>query len=312
MSAYLRLFTPINLVEERERFFAATSYQPQLRYDWSEATLAAVISENPTIKPLADALVAQDSTAIRAAAMTFFEIELRPADLALAEAIIKTLPKETNATAEQLASYLETILQQLEIDYNVILTDQAGFLCRPNHDDQTITISRHSDFNYIDVTAAAKHELVHVIRAVNGKANGITPELNYLPTEEGLACLLQDHYTVNGHNSLFQHAIEYYAAHLADTKSMREIYDWLRERGLNKDLAWQRGIRQKYGLRDTTQPGGILKSAMYFYHEQLLTKLKPEELLRLFVGKISQLSLERYPKYEGIIPENVVRQFCGF
>lgn len=311
MSAYLRLLTPTNLTEERTRFFSSPNYHPQLEYDWSRETIAACLAENPTIHGLVEALQSQHPATILQVSADFFDVKFRAQDVALAATTIKALPKPVNATPQDVVQALQTALAYLQADYTVLLLDQPGFQCRPNHHDKTISVSKYGNFQFSSVESLVKHELIHVIRAVNGNANGIAPETNYLPTEEGLACLMQDRYTATGAGSLFQHSLEYYASYLSQEHNFQDIYDFLLKCGCSPDVAWQRGIRQKYGLRDTTQPGGILKSAMYLYHEQLLGELDDASLLRLFVGKISQLSLERYPKYEGIIPENVIRQFCG-
>ena len=130
--------------------------------------------------------------------------------------------------------------------------------------------------------------------------------MDYLPTEEGLGILIQDKLLRSPSASSFQHALEYLAANLSRTASFREVYQFLRDHGCDAENAWLRGIRQKFGIRDTSQPGGLMKSGMYFYHERLLQSLTEEELMRLFVGKISLARLEKYGVYNGVVPEEKV------
>ncbi len=72
------------------------------------------------------------------------------------------------------------------------------------------------------------------------------------------------------------------------------------ELGMSKDLAWKRSSRHKFGFVDTSQPGDILKPAMYYANEIKVAKLTTDEKLRLFVGKIALSELSGYPTYTGI------------
>lgn len=166
-------------------------------------------------------------------------------------------------------------------------------------------ISKYLHLQFYPTSTVVNHELVHVIRAVNGVHDHIPPQADYLPTEEGLACYIQDNLQ-RGTASSFQHALEYNASQLIRTAGFREIYDFLREHGCNSENAWLRGILQKFGMVDTSQPGSLIKSVMYFYHDQLVSQLSKTELLRLFVGKPSQTQLPNYSSYSGQIPQEKI------
>lgn len=291
---YLKLITPTNIGEEKERFFASDTYNPQLQYNWDEQSLDAMKSKDPELSSLIDALVMQDMEQMTSAAQQYFDVTFREADIAQAESIVSTIPKIQNGNAEQLATQVRSHLQTLDIPYTVEIVDRHGFQCRPQHKKQRLLISKYANLQFFSIVGVAMHEMVHIIRAVNGKANGITPQEGYLATEEGLACLLQDIYSGDGEGSLFQHALEYLGAYKSLNSSFREIYDFFREHGLNEDVAWQRGIRQKFGLQDTAQHGGLCKSGMYFYHQQVLSLLPQEELLNLFAGKIRADQIDEY------------------
>jgi hypothetical protein len=82
----------------------------------------------------------------------------------------------------------------------------------------------------------------------------------------------------------------------------RDVYQFFIDHGCDAENAWLRCIRQKFGLRDTSRPGGIMKSGMYFYHEVLLRELSHDQLTRLFVGKITPADLGQHTSYKGVVP----------
>ena len=94
--------------------------------------------------------------------------------------------------------------------------------------------------------------------------------------------------------------MEYVGSHLGVDGSLRDIYDYMREQGMSKELAWERAAHHKFGFVDTVRPGDILKPAMYYANELQIDKLNSEEKLRLFIGKINQQELANYPNYPGI------------
>ncbi len=309
--SYLRAVTPLNIAEEKEKFFATSNYSPQFIYAWDEESMQAYKKAAPRMSRLFDALVNQDTAAMLNEASTLFDVAFRPQDRILAEALTKDTPPTTNGTAAEFATAIERKLAEFGIDYRVEVVDRHGFQCRPDHKVRVARVSKYLHFQFLSVEGAAKHELVHIIRAVNGKHNGIVPAPDYLPAEEGLASLMQDDLFAQPSGSAYQHALEYLAADLSRTAGFRDVYDFLIEHGCDPQNAWLRGIRQKFGVRDTSQPGGLVKSGMYFYHEQLLRELPQDQLLRLFVGKIPQSALQNYPRYEGVVPREQLLTLLG-
>lgn len=308
--SYLKIITPTNLASEKEKFFTLKDYSPQLEYNWDDQTIDRFLKKTPSGKPLVEALLRQDGNAITRAAAEFFDVKFRSEDLDFAQDLIKNVPTPINGTADQYADLMKKKLAALDIDYKVEVVDEHGFQGRPNHKKQIMKVSKYLHLQFLPLNSIANHELVHIIRAVNGKYNNIPKADDYLPTEEGLACLVQDELLTQHTPSSFQHALEYLAASLSRTAGFKEIFDFMVSHGSDPENAWLRGIRQKFGLRDTSQAGGLVKSGMYFYHENLLRPLEKSELLRLFVGKISLSQLSQYPKYTGKIPaEDIMRVF---
>lgn len=308
---YLKLITPINIAEEKEKFFNSKTYSPQFEYRWDDVSMEGYKLKMPRMASLIDALLQQDGDVIVQEASRFFDVVFRPEDITLAKELIAAIPAATNGTAQEYANLLRRKLADLGINYKVEIVDKHGFQGRPDHKARVMRISKHLHLQFLSLDGIANHELVHIIRAINGKYNGIEADDNYLPTEEGLACLVQDELLVQPSASSFQHALEYLAADLSRTAGFRKIYEFLTAHGSDPQSAWLRGIRQKFGMRDTSQPGGLLKSGMYFYHEQLLRKLDKSELVRLFVGKIPLSQLPKYPGYTGELSKEVIETLFG-
>lgn len=303
---YLKLITPTNLAEEKAKFFRSEAYSPQFVYEWDGELIEQYKQANPRLIPLLDALFGQDGTVIETAAGQYFDVTFRPEDVAFAKNLIQTVPAASNGTAKDVATLMAVKLKEMGIDYRTEIVNKHGFQCRPDHQARVIRVSQYLHLQFYPTESVVNHELVHIIRAINGQANDIEPQPDYLPTEEGLACLVQDRLLKQPSASAFQHALEYLAAFVSRSAGFREVYVFLREHGCDSENAWLRGIRQKFGLRDTSQPGGLMKSGMYFYHEQLLGQLDTAALTRLFVGKIPFRQLADYPTYSGALSQSVI------
>ena len=306
---YLNLITPINIAEEQEKIFSSQTYSPQFKYRWDAISIEKYKVTKPELAELANALVSQNKSEIEHAGKTYFDVEYRADDLKLAKSLVHARPTESNGTAQDIAAMMVDKLKELGIDYGVEIVDKHGFQCRPDHNARVIRLSKYLHLQFYPTESVVNHELVHIIRAVNGKANGITPATNYLPTEEGLACLVQDKFLEAPSASAFQHALEYLASYIARDAGFREVYQFFLDHGCDEENAWLRSIRQKFGLRNTSLPGSLMKSGMYFYHEQLLRELDKSELIRLFVGKIPLAQLPKYPDYMGELSEEVIEAF---
>ncbi len=303
--------SPKNLAQEKERFFASKTYHPQLTYRWDEPETQLWIEKQTTYKALVDAVLARDTLAIIEEAKKVFATELTIDALQEAHKYLEKTPKKLpTPPVEKVVEGFKNAFSFLGLDeFEVEVSDSHGFNFRPNTSKNTIEMSKHLNMEFFSIDGEVKHELVHILRYVNGKHNDIVTSRDYLPTEEGLACYCQDYLGENGEASLFQHAVEYTMTEVALKSSFRELTEYLQEIGFSAELAWQRGIRHKYGWEDTSQPGDIMKPSMYFYHEQKIRKLTDDERERLFVGKITQSQLPQYPDYVGRLPLDKLREF---
>lgn len=308
MTNLLDIITPTNLQSEREKFFQSNSYHPIFHYIWQDQILEPSFSIKLKY-PLWEAIHAQDHSAIVHAAENLFEVKLTPTRLTDAKKFASVKGERSTGTADEYVRLLRAGLDDFGLtDIQVVLTDEAGFNARPQHAKKQILVSNHIHFGYFSMQGDARHELVHTLRYRNGKYNQVKRSQRFLPTEEGLASWCQDH--TNSDNGLAQHAMEYVATDVGLRGSLRDIYNTMRDYGMEPELAWKRASRHKFGFVDTSQPGDILKPAMYFDNEMKVDKLTKDEKLRLFVGKIHQDELPNYPEYYGLwSPEQIMEYF---
>lgn len=307
----VKYLTPINLREEKEKFFNSNSYNPQLVYDWNSEESVEWKAKNKKYQNLFDALDNQDGSKIKDIACAHFDTGLKEDFLNIAKNVVSTKPtKIQGQNVDSVTKAFSEAFQFLELsEYKLEVVDRHGFNFRPVAKERKIEVSKHLNLDFFSVDGEVKHELTHIIRYENGKFNRIKKAANYLPNEEGLATYCQDYAGENGKASLFQHAAEYTMTEVSLNGSFRDLFKYLTKIGFSEELAWQRGIRHKFGFKDTSNPGDIMKPSMYFYHQQLVKELREDEKYRLFVGKISIDQLIDFPEYRGKIPLSKLKEF---
>jgi len=288
----LHLITPTNLAEEEEKFFGSTSYHPQFRYDWSQ--------ELQQDTDFVSAVLNQDYNQITSLAETLFSVPWSTELLQQAQLMIVNNPEEIpHPTLEELVLAQQNALDELGIPYAVVVSDEKGFVARPQHAKKQLVISRDIHFHFFSLQSSVRHDMSHIVRYLNGEHNQIVRSENYLPTEEGLASFMQDYGGHEPNHSRFQHAAEYAVTDVCRNGSLRDAVEYLVSIGFPTKLAWQRAVRHKFGFMNTARPGDIMKPAMYFAYEQQIKQLSDDEQFRLFVGKISLSDLPMYPAYTG-------------
>lgn len=303
----ITIITPTNLKRERVKFFKNKNYHPVFEYDWQE-NKPRVKEDNPK-SALIRAILDQNLKEIVDYAQIHFEIEDWQY-LDLAKSITHKLPGPLlKQTISDFRNEFERSIKFLDLkEYKLKVLESQGFNFRPSPTNKKLYMSKHADFQFFDTEGEIRHELTHIIRSENSKFNKIQNSENYLPTEEGLATLMQDT-ARNGKTSEFQHAAEYLASHIGLFGSLRDIFNFFLAIGFNENLAWQRAARHKFGFIQTKEPGDILKPAMYFDNSQDIKKLTNQEILKLFVGKIALADLDRYNEYKGRIDKAKLVQF---
>lgn len=306
----ISFLNPINLAEEKEKFFSSDTYHPQLRYQWDKQEIRKWLFREPEFESFSRAILSQDSALIEQTGKQAFSTQMDEHVLAEANKSTAQTPQLfTTPPIGEVVTAFEQAFAFFGLDYSIEVSDAHGFNFRPVHEERKIIVSKHLNMQFFSLDGEVKHELLHVIRYVNTQAAAIPFSANYLPTEEGLATYFQDYVSQEGTSSLFQHAAEYVMTNHALQGSLREVTSFLQSIGFSKELAWQRAIRHKFGFIDTAHPGDNMKPSMYFYWQQKILSISDDEKLRLLSGKIRLDEIDQYPVYTGIIPKEKCIEF---
>ncbi len=313
MIMYLSLLdaiTPINLKDEKVKFFKNNfNYNPAFEYKWEKIQFERNKYKNPFKQGLIYAVLDQNTNLIIENAKSYFGVDINKYKKKAQEIIKNTGLTYLNQNVEDLANEFEKAFNYFDLqEYKVEIADLHGFNCRPKTITKIMQISKYANLDLASISGTIKHEMVHVLRHENKIFNNLKKSHDYLSTEEGLASFLQDKSADSG-LSLFQHAAEYLATEIALEGSFIDIFNFFLQAGFTKDLAWKRATRHKFGFKDTSKPGDIIKPAMYFYFENEIKKLNIDEILRLFIGKISIDDLKYYPEYKGRFEKEKLIEF---
>ena len=307
----VKLITPINLEQEKERFLSIPHYHPSFEYNWNTDQILETY-RNSLKLPLIQAVLLQDTKQIVKEAQQYFNVAFSIDTLLEAQHIVKNKPEPIpKEDIKQVKTQFEEAFRFFDIPYTFTLSNDHGFFFRPDNKNKTIVGSKHAHFQFFSIDGEVKHEMTHILRYINSQYNNIKKSKDYIQSEEGLAAYLQDYYGAHGEASLFQHAAEYAVTKVALEGSLREMVEYLVSIGFDKELAWQRACRHKFGFKDTSKPGDIMKPAMYFENEMKVKQLNKDELIRLFVGKIHIQDLSMFPEYKGVVPREKIMQFYG-
>lgn len=299
--------TPINLKEEHDKFLKSNSYHPVFKYSWQDKKPKFKITDDKTA--LIAAVIGEDTATIVASAKKYFLFD-NWEYLELAKSIIATKPN--SYPKQEISDFVNEFNKAFAYlglsEYKIEVVDQHGFNFRPSVKTKSLLMSKYANFQFFEAVGETKHELSHIIRFENSEYNGIPSSENYLATEEGLATLMDDKRHTNG-PAQFQHAAEYIASYVGLNGSLRDVFDYFVSIGFNKELAWQRAARHKFGFINTKEPGDILKPTIYFANSQKIGELSNEEILRLYVGRISLADLNNHKEYKGKFPIEKLQSF---
>jgi hypothetical protein len=305
----LKLITPTNIAEERDRFFASESYNPVFQYKHEDTKcISTVITQKENI---INAVLKQDDEELVKRAKQYFETDLEKFSDEAQNIITQTQPSPISFNFDEFNNLFNKANIILGTQFSLKVVDQHGFNIRPNYKTRELFFSKHAHFDFYSARSEIQHEFAHIIRYINHIHNKLLHYDSYLPTEEGLATLMSD--SVKGTNySEFQHAMEYLASGIGSKGSLRDIYNFFAQHGFSHDLAWQRSIRHKFGFTDTSKPGDIIKPAMYFAHSRVIAKLPNEHILKLFQGRIPLDAIADVKGLTGKITEDKILNFFDY
>ncbi|MFB6294727.1 MAG: tyrosine/phenylalanine carboxypeptidase domain-containing protein [Candidatus Nanohaloarchaea archaeon] len=295
---------PVNTAEERERFMDAVEdgepYAPSYEYpgfDHDDVAAALEELEQAAETRLEEQVVAglrsrhRMITAIGTADITAASREHygAPSESMFAAAREQfTAPdRDGEATVESrvVRDAFNAVFDHLGVDYTAALGDND--IIRNSPHESRILVPQDKSYTADAAARLLVHESTHAVRTVNGRAAGqpalVYGTAGYEIAEEGLATFNEAAMDVL-HVSLPKITARVLAVdRIGD--GFHDVYQAMRDLGLDRRAAYIRAYRVKRGIRDTSQPGGFVKDHIYFQGYQKIAD-RPDLADELYAGKI--------------------------
>lgn len=242
MSDIIEDLTPLNLLEEKEKFLRDPTYNPQFTYVRSFTPLELIHWGQP-----------------------------KPKLIEMSQEFLKNRdrqPKQEMSyiTEEQIVEQVRQFNEEykLEDPIEVVFSDDAVVRCRV--DKTHIFFQRPVQYTKMKFSGLYRHELeTHILRRLN-HAKFHTQETTkneeeFRRTEEGLADL--NALLFSTREPEYKTLLSYLVVAFAQELSFSEEYQKILELGFSERRAWNSTLRTKRGLTDTSQPGGFTKDIVY-------------------------------------------------
>ncbi len=242
MSDMIAETTPLNLLEEKAKFLADPTYNPQFQY---------AREFSPT-----------ELTAWGLPKESYFQHAHRMLDK-------HPLPhrKKEYITVEDIQRKITQFNETYKLPQpvEVFFSEKYVSRCR---------ISINKMYFQLPITYSAqtlddlcRHELeTHLFRNINHTKQpwGMQkfPDPMFRRTEEGLAGIHT--HLCRDEKLIFKSYRTYIAAYLAQKTSFTHVFQGLLKLGASEPIAWLTAVRTKRGMKDTSQPGGLTKDITYF------------------------------------------------
>ena len=133
MRTILDVITPINIAEEREKFFQSSTYNPVFRYKWTITEIREFANKHIRYKKLALAIEKQDIDSLVKEAEIVFKTKIEKEYLKVAQNIISSHPVLPNQSisAKYVIAEFQKALKYFVIPYSISIVPHAGFNFRP-------------------------------------------------------------------------------------------------------------------------------------------------------------------------------------
>jgi hypothetical protein len=292
----IRDLTPLNLLSEKEKFFADFSYNPQFVYESTidPATLLKYGATNDETYQLAQEIIQR----------TYFG--RNDADLEMSEG--RVIPQH------EAQKKIEAFLAMHDLKDRYEIRWSNTFVARASINKTTLRLRLPAHFRRDGLLGMIYHEIgTHGIRQINYEQQEWYEQKKnygfseYLVSEEGLAVL---------HSLLpvslkyaYRPARHYIGVHLASVNSFAELWEKLTPVIPNPEKRWTNCVRQKRGLTDTSLPGGFTKDLVYLEGTiKVIRWMKTHnfDLSKIYFGKIAvedaEKAFELNPSFEPLLP----------
>lgn len=287
---------PTNLQEEKAKFWADPTYNPQFVYaeQVDDDTLGKYGQPLPQYLEIAQAILDK----------TYFH--RNEADVIMTEGPVVDQAEVT----EKIAAFLT--LHNLQHRFEIIWS--SSFLARAAMTASAIKLRLPAEFRYEGMMGMIFHEVgTHAIRRINYeqqpwfKKKTTYGFSEYLVTEEGLAVL----HALIPHRmkSLYIGAIRYLAVNWGQQYSFAETWQRLGPYVQDPERRWLIAYRAKRGMTDTSQPGGFTKDLTYLQGPiEVWQWLRAHtyDLQPLYFGKLAYQDVDKAvamnPTFQPLLP----------
>lgn len=234
---------PLNVLEEKQKFIADPTYNPQFIYKRSFNPEEL----NRWGQPRRDVY---DYCLRRLKSLPPLE---KPAQLLA-------------VTQEEITAGIQNFNQSYKLEKPIEIVFSENLITRCKVTESKIFFQLPIYYTKDQFSDLLRHELeTHILRRLNNNKQpwGAKefPDEVIRRTEEGLASLHT--YIFRPDKHIRKSFYSYIATYLAQTQSFSEVFAKLREFGIQKNTAWNITTKVKRGLTDTSLPGGVTKNVCY-------------------------------------------------
>ncbi len=328
---YLR---PLNLEEERKKFFQNFSHNPQFTYpelqydpDSLRKELSTIIFDDTPLgvlffkksKEIQKKIALHESRGEQSFTLNSVELFGKPSKdhLIAAEHIlkIKKTPEDEleNVTAEEAKKIFTQVLKdygltewKVEMKENLVTNCVAG----KNHH---LFLKKNAKFSSARIKSLVVHEIeTHILTAENGKHQPYRMFnkgfADYLSTQEGFALYNVRMQGLESDYDRTYKAALVKATDLAFKHSFAELFIKVLEMGLVESRAFRICLKLKRGLCDTSRPGAFTKDYLYFAGEKQVEQFIADggKIEDLYLGKFNLADLEYIKMIPGISAPSVL------
>lgn len=247
----LKNLVPMNLQEEKQKFFSDPTYNPQFIFA-DQVDESALDRYGLPQRPCLDL------------AQTILDTTYR--DASESDLFASEGPKMSQ---QEITQKITNFLNMHNLEKRFKIVWSSSFISRTSVTTDTIKLRLPPDFRKEGLLGMLYHEIgTHALRRINYEHQAWYKKKNkngfkdHLRTEEGLAAL---HALIPHTNkSAFIQAIRYVAVEYAREHSFVEVWNFLKKYVDDAERRWVITFRQKRGMTDTSKPGGYTKDLVYF------------------------------------------------
>lgn len=274
MSDIISQLTPLNLQEEKKKFFADTTYNPQLKYARDFTTEELSIWGKPI-----------------------------PSLVKHSKKMLQFLPhfpvNETYVTQEYVLEKITEFNERYFLPTKMTAIFSENMVTRCRVDKNIIYLQLPVRYTKEKLADLFRHELeTHVLRSLNNQQQSWkSSELNgisFRKTEEGLAGLHTHLFREDKH--LRKSYTTYLAISVAQSGSFSDVFQTMIQHKVSPQIAWNIALRTKRGITDTSMPGGLTKDISYLEGSVLVWKwlMNPKNNVKnLYIGRIGLADVDK-------------------